>query len=308
MMKRKIHFSSINLESQYHSELNEILDFGVQSIDRTRIGTLRKQHASFAWKGLGAIRGKKLPLKSIQTEAIWMLLGRTDLAFLERHGCTYWRPWVKPNGSFGPIYGEQLRHFDGRVDQLAEAVKLIDSDPYSRRIVLSLWNPCDLPRQALAPCHVIYQFCVMPTLDNGKVLDMHVTQRSGDAFLGVPCDFMLFSIMHQIVALACKITTGQTFYTINDIHIYSNHIDAVNEYQANCLSVNNKYIGDLDVKLTDNFRDTYEMLWDCNIDNDATNNTTRLHRILAVAEACGCDVFDFSNYKSFGPIKAPIAI
>ena len=323
-----IHYTDGFFESQYAEALAKCLHDGVPSEDRTGVGTQRLQHVTFEWSGIAVLRGKKLNPQNAVSELLWMMLGKTDLESLKSRGVNYWDNWVKPDGTFGPIYGAQMRRFGTRAggfDQLRECCRQIVEDPWSRRIVMSLWNPNDLKEMALPPCHCFYQFTVLPVGDGVRELNLHVMQRSADAFIGVPYDFLLFSFMLQLVTLFCDrddapLRAGKVYYTCNDFHVYDNHSGAILQYLkqvTNRREMAKAYgaIG-LTVDSWQGFTQTV-----CNFSNifrgcwaDRRNHGTiegedwrNIDDFLALAWNVP-EVFDFSGYSSQPFIKAPVAV
>lgn len=315
-------------ESQYAEALAKCLHGGVPSEDRTGVGTRRLQHVTFKWSGIAALRGKKLNLSNAVSELLWMMLGKTDLESLKSRGVNYWDSWVKPDGTFGPIYGAQMRDFgtraEGYYDQLRECCRQIIEDPWSRRIIMSLWNPNDLEEMALPPCHCFYQFTVVPA-DDVRELNLHVTQRSADAFIGVPYDFLLFSFMLQLVALFCDrddapLRAGKVYYTCNDFHAYDNHAGAIMQYLKQVTNRRQmaKAYGatGLTVDSWQGFTQTecdlssmFRRCW-ADMRNHGTTDGEDWRNIddfLKLAWNVS-EVFDFSGYGSQPFIKAPVAV
>lgn len=227
---------NLSFEMQYAISLKNILYNGNLSGDRTGTGTLRIQGQKFVLDVSGnkipALRAKKIFNEKILAESLWMFMGKTDLEFLHKYGVNYWNDWADENGQLGPIYGTQMRDFNG-IDQLSKLIDTIKTNPDSRRIIVSLWNPNDLPKMSLEPCHVLYQICVYKDKKGVKKMDMHVTQRSADSFLGVPYDFILFTGMFRMISQVVDIPVNKIHYTCNDYHMYLNHKDAVNKYLEN---------------------------------------------------------------------------
>lgn len=316
-------------ESQYAEALAKCLHDGVPSEDRTGVGTRRLQHVTFEWSGIAALRGKKLNLPNAVSELLWMMLGKTDLESLKSRGVNYWDSWVKPDGTFGPIYGAQMRNFgtraEGYYDQLRECCRQIIEDPWSRRIIMSLWNPNDLEEMALPPCHCFYQFTVVPADDDVRELNLHVTQRSADAFIGVPYDFLLFSFMLQLVALFCDrddapLRAGKVYYTCNDFHVYDNHAGAIMQYLKQVTNQQQmaKAYGatGLTVDSWQGFTQTecdlssmFRCRW-ADMRNHGTTDGEDWRNIDDFLELAWNvpEVFDFSGYDSQPFIKAPVAV
>ncbi len=221
-------------------------------VNRTGVGTSKSFNQVFEFnldspvQPLPILMGKHTGLKTALTELIWIMTGRNDLKFLKDNGVHYWDDWVKKDGTFGPIYGTQMRNFGlTGVDQLRIVVDKLKNNFFDRRIIINLWDPTTMDEQALPPCHVFYHFTT--SLDNSdeKIMNLHVTQRSGDSFLGIPYDLLMFMYMMKIVAFAAstetdKIKVGTLFLTVNDYHLYENHIDIVKKYNQHYIDENNK--------------------------------------------------------------------
>lgn len=316
-------------ESQYAEALAKCLHDGVHSEDRTGVGTRRLQHVTFEWSGIAALRGKKLNLSNAVSELLWMMIGRIDLESLKSRGVNYWDSWVKPDGTFGPVYGAQMRDFgtraEGHYDQLRECCRQIIEDPWSRRIIMSLWNPNDLKEMALPPCHCFYQFTVVPADDGVRELNLHVMQRSADAFIGVPYDFLLFSFMLQLVTLFCDrsdapLRAGKIYYTCNDFHVYDNHTGAIMQYLKQV--TNRRQVAKVygAIGLTVDawqgftqtvcyFSDMFRCCW-ADMRNHGTIDGEDWRNIDDFLELAWNvpEVFDFSGYSSQPFIKAPVAV
>jgi thymidylate synthase len=232
------HFAmrKVSLENQYASSLVNLLNHGIVSGDRTGTGTLRQQNQYFFLDVsndiLPSIRGKQIYNKKIMYEALWMFQGLTNTKYLRDNGVRYWDKWADENGELGPIYGKQMRDFNG-IDQLSEMVGMIRKNPEGRRIMMTLWNPSDLKSQRLPPCHLLYQICVNQDENGIPYMDMHVTQRSGDSFLGIPFDFVLFTAFFRIISEVVGLACNHIHYTIADYHMYLNHEIAVRKYIDN---------------------------------------------------------------------------
>jgi thymidylate synthase len=211
----------------YLDLLKHILDNGVDKSDRTGTGTrsvfgyqLRFDLA----KGFPMVTTKKLHLKSIIHELIWFLQGDTNIAYLKANGVSIWNEWADDEGNLGPVYGQQWRSWAGAdgqtVDQIDWLVKEIKRNPDSRRLVVSAWNPADLPKMALAPCHCLFQFYVV----DGK-LSCQLYQRSADVFLGVPFNIASYALLTLMVAQVCGLQPGDFVHSFGDVHLYSNHFE-----------------------------------------------------------------------------------
>jgi thymidylate synthase len=235
-------------EVQYAASLANLLNHGRPSADRTGTGTIKVQGQHFKLdvrdNALPILRGKKVHAEKIFIEAFWMMKGRTDLQFLHERNVHYWDDWADENGQLGPIYGKQMRDFGG-ADQFAGIVNSIRTNPDSRRHMMSLWNPTELHLQRLPPCHLMYQVGVYMDLEtNEPMMDMHVTQRSGDSFLGIPYDFVLFTMFFRAISEMVSIPCGCIHYTIADYHMYLNHEEAVRKYLDNFTNDPERLIGE----------------------------------------------------------------
>jgi thymidylate synthase len=212
---------------QYLDLLQHILDRGVPKDDRTGTGTLSVFGYQMRFDlahGFPLITTKKLHTRSIIHELLWFLRGDTNVAYLKEHGVSIWNEWAGPDGELGPIYGYQWRSWPlpggGHVDQIAEVIRQIRSNPDSRRLVVSAWNVGDLPRMALAPCHALFQFHVA-----GGRLSCQLYQRSGDTFLGVPFNIASYALLTLMVAQVTGHQPGDFILTLGDAHLYNNHLD-----------------------------------------------------------------------------------
>lgn len=212
---------------QYLDLLRHILDDGVEKSDRTGTGTI----STFGYQmrfnledGFPLVTTKKLHLKSIIHELLWFLRGDTNVRYLQENGVRIWNEWADENGNLGPVYGAQWRSWpaaDGStIDQIAAAVDDIRHNPDSRRIIVSAWNVADLPRMALAPCHLLFQFYVA----DGR-LSLQLYQRSADTFLGVPFNIASYALLLMMTAHVTGLRPGEFIHTLGDAHIYKNHIE-----------------------------------------------------------------------------------
>jgi thymidylate synthase len=214
---------------QYLDLLQHILDNGVEKSDRTGTGTkscFGYQMRFDLQEGFPLVTTKKLHLKSIIYELLWFLKGETNIAYLKEHGVSIWDEWADENGELGPVYGKQWRSWQGAdekiVDQVTDLIKQIKTNPDSRRLIVSAWNVSDLPKMALMPCHVLFQFYVV----NGK-LSCQLYQRSADVFLGVPFNIASYALLTMMIAQVCDLAPGEFIHTFGDVHIYSNHMEQV---------------------------------------------------------------------------------
>jgi len=214
---------------QYLDLLGHILQNGVKKEDRTGTGTLSVfgyQMRFDVGAGFPLVTTKKLHLKSIIHELLWFLKGETNVRYLQKHGVRIWNEWADPSGDLGHIYGYQWRSWPdydgGYIDQITEAINLIQHNPDSRRIIVSAWNVGDLKRMNLPPCHVFFQFYVV----DGK-LSLQLYQRSADVFLGVPFNIASYALLLMMVAQVTGLQPGDFIHTFGDVHIYTNHIEQV---------------------------------------------------------------------------------
>ena len=212
---------------QYHELLRLILERGRPKTDRTGTGTLSvfgHQMRFDLGAGFPLVTTKKVHTKSIIHELLWFLRGDTNIRYLKDHGVSIWDEWADRDGNLGPIYGHQWRSWPaaggGTVDQIAEAVRQIRETPDSRRIIVSAWNPADLPKMALAPCHALFQFYVA----DGR-LSCQLYQRSADVFLGVPFNIASYALLTAMMAQVTGQNPGEFILTLGDAHLYSNHLD-----------------------------------------------------------------------------------
>jgi len=216
---------------QYLDLLRHILDHGRPKDDRTGTGTLSvfgHQTRYDLGDGFPLLTTKKLHFKSIAYELLWFLRGDTNVRFLREHGVTIWDEWADEQGELGPVYGYQWRSWpapDGRhIDQIAAVVEQIRQSPNSRRLMVSAWNVADIPRMALAPCHVLFQFYVVA----GR-LSCQMYQRSADVFLGVPFNIASYALLTRMVAQVTGLAPGELVHTLGDAHLYLNHLDKARE-------------------------------------------------------------------------------
>jgi thymidylate synthase len=212
---------------QYHDLLARILDSGVRKEDRTGTGTLSvfgHQMRFDLTEGFPLVTTKKLHIKSIVHELVWFLAGDTNIAYLKANGVRIWDEWADADGNLGPVYGRQWRSFPkpdgGAVDQIAWVASEIRRNPDSRRLVVSAWNPGEIDRMALAPCHCLFQFYVA----EGR-LSCQLYQRSADAFLGVPFNIASYALLTQMMAQASGLQPGEFVHTLGDAHLYLNHLE-----------------------------------------------------------------------------------
>ena len=219
-------------ERQYLALLADILEHGVRREDRTGVGTLgvfgRQMRFDLA-AGFPLLTTKKLHTKSIILELLWFLRGDTNVRWLQERGVTIWDEWADAQGELGPVYGKQWRSWaapDGRViDQIAKVVDQIRQNPFSRRHIVSAWNPAEVDDMALPPCHCLFQFFVEPEPDGPGRLSCQLYQRSADVFLGVPFNIASYALLTQMVAQVTGLKAGEFVHTLGDAHLYLNHVE-----------------------------------------------------------------------------------
>ena len=221
-------------ERQYLALLAEVLERGAPKSDRTGTGTrsVFGRQMRFELEGsFPLLTTKKLHLKSIVYELLWFLRGDTNVRWLQEHGVTIWDEWADANGELGPVYGYQWRHWrasDGRdIDQIRQVLDSLRARPDSRRHLVSAWNPADVDRMALPPCHALFQFYVA-----GGRLSCQMYQRSADLFLGVPFNIASYALLTLMVAQVTDLRPGEFVLTLGDAHLYLNHLAQAREQLA----------------------------------------------------------------------------
>jgi thymidylate synthase len=263
--------------NQYENFLKYVYENGTLKSDRTGTGTksiFGYQMRFDLNEGFPLITTKKVHLKSIIHELLWFLKGETNTAYLKENGVSIWDEWADEQGNLGPVYGKQWRSWaspDGQViDQISDIVKTLKSNPDSRRMIVSAWNPSDLPKMALAPCHCLFQFYVA----DGK-LSCQLYQRSADIFLGVPFNIASYALLTMMLAQVCGLKYGDFVHTFGDAHIYTNHFEQV-ELQLSRTS--NAYPT---MKINNNVESIFDFKY---------------------------EDFTLENYNPHPPIKAPVAV
>ena len=248
---------------QYLDLLQYVLDHGTERQDRTGTGTVGVFGYQMRFdlsQGFPVLTTKKLHLRSIIYELLWFLRGDTNIKYLKDHGVSIWDEWADAEGNLGPVYGSQWRSWpDGRggtIDQIANVVEQIKTNPYSRRLMVTAWNPAEIEEMALPPCHCLFQFYVEPGSTSGRVaeslsgkvatqsnnsatqplshseapkgrLSCQLYQRSADIFLGVPFNIASYALLTMMMAQVCGLEPGEFVHTFGDAHIYKNHLDQV---------------------------------------------------------------------------------
>jgi thymidylate synthase len=286
-------------EKQYLDALSLIQKEGIFEADRTKTGTYRYPGLTMKFdmsKGFPLLTTKKILFYPMIVELLWFLQGRNDLKWLQERNCNIWNSWHLEDGTIGRGYGVQYRSWAKgvihKVDQIKEAISTLKTDPSSRRIIVSAWNPGELDQMALPPCHAFYQFIAID-----KTLHIVLHQRSADFFLGIPWNIASYSVLLHLVAREVGMKAGTLTHNIGDAHIYSNHMDQVKEQLSRVpfappkLIVNDKLFPE---SLGQN--NERGLLWW--IDNKASNVTLDDIKSLIKVEDYNCHSF----------IKAPVAV
>jgi len=219
------------LETPYEDLLRDVLTNGSHKTDRTGTGTgsvFGRQLRFDLSQGFPLITTKRVHFKSIAYELLWFLRGESNVGWLREHGVTIWDEWADAAGELGPVYGVQWRSWPtaggDTIDQISDVIQAIKTTPDSRRLIVSAWNPADIPSMALAPCHALFQFYVA----DGK-LSCQLYQRSADLFLGVPFNIASYALLTHLVAAQTGLAVGDFVWTGGDCHIYDNHVEQVAE-------------------------------------------------------------------------------
>jgi thymidylate synthase len=212
---------------QYLDLMRHVRDHGVRKDDRTRTGTISVFGYQMRFDlaaGLPLVTTKKLHLRSIIYELLWFMRGDTNIKYLKDNKVSIWDEWADANGDLGPVYGQQWRSWPARdggvIDQLGDVVKRIQKTPDSRRLIVTAWNPADVDKMALPPCHCLFQFYVA----DGK-LSCQLYQRSADIFLGVPFNIASYALLTHMIAKVCGLGVGEFVHTLGDAHLYLNHLE-----------------------------------------------------------------------------------
>ena len=262
---------------QYHDLLRHILQHGTRKTDRTGTGTLSVFGYQMRFnleEGFPLLTTKKVHTKSIIHELLWFIKGDTNIKYLKDNGVSIWDEWASESGDLGPVYGKQWRSWeapDGRViDQLSDVLRQLKNSPDSRRMIISAWNPADVPNMALPPCHLLMQFYVA----DGK-LSCQLYQRSADVFLGVPFNIASYALLTMMIAQECGYTAHEFIWTGGDSHLYLNHLEQV------------------ETQLSREFRPL---------------PTMRLNAAVKSVFDFTYDDFTLENYNPHPAIKAPVAV
>ncbi len=212
---------------QYLDLLQDILDNGQDANNRTGIYARKvfgRQMRFDLSKGFPLVTTKKVYLRAIIHELIWLLSGNTNIKYLHDNNVTIWDEWADENGDLGPVYGHQWRNFNSQgIDQIKDVIERIKKNPQDRRLIVTAWNPAQIDEMALPPCHCFFQFDVTP---DGK-LNCQLYQRSCDMFLGVPFNIASYALLTMMVAQVCGLKAGEFVHTLGNAHIYSNHFEQV---------------------------------------------------------------------------------
>lgn len=212
----------------YLQLLRDVMEYGEKRTDRTGVGTL----SVFGYQcrydlslGFPLLTTKKVHLKSIIHELLWFLRGDTNIRYLHENGVSIWDEWADENGELGPVYGKQWRSWEApggqKIDQISQVLESIKKNPYSRRHIVSAWNPADVEKMALPPCHTLFQFYV----HGDRRLSCQLYQRSADIFLGVPFNIASYSLLTLMMAQVCDLKPGYFVHTMGDAHLYLNHLE-----------------------------------------------------------------------------------
>jgi thymidylate synthase len=222
----------------YLNLLQHILDNGTNKMDRTGTGTRSifgyQMHFNLQ-EGFPLVTTKKVHTKSIIYELLWFLKGDTNIKYLTDNGVSIWNEWADEQGNLGPVYGAQWRSWQGAngqtIDQISELIKLLHTDPDSRRLIVNAWNVAELPKMKLSPCHALFQFYTTPPNialgETKRKLSCQLYQRSADVFLGVPFNIASYALLTHMIAHVCNMEVGNFIHSFGDVHIYSNHIEQV---------------------------------------------------------------------------------
>jgi thymidylate synthase len=262
---------------QYLDLMRHVRDHGILKMDRTGTGT----RSVFGYQmrfdlaaGFPLVTTKKLHLRSIIYELLWLLSGDTNIKFLHDNKVSIWDEWADANGDLGPVYGAQWRSWPSRdggvIDQISGTVERIRKNPDSRRLLVTAWNPADVDKMALPPCHCLFQFYVA----NGK-LSCQLYQRSADIFLGVPFNIASYALLTHMMAHVTGLKAGEFVHTLGDAHIYLNHLEQINEQLSRTPFALPRLVMKREVKAIDQFR---------------------------------FEDFEIVNYQSHAHISAPVAV
>ena len=306
-----------HFESEYYQSLKNVLYNGNKNMDRTGVGTAMTVGQSITIDlnitPIPLLRGKFVSPVGAFVEAMWILMGRTDLAFLKDNGVNYWDYWVNSEGNFGPIYGAQMRNQNGTInpgsgiDQLTNVLNTLIDNPDSRRMIIDLWNPAEQHLMSLPPCHVFYQFHTFITSSGRRELQLSVYQRSADAFIGVPYDFMLFYWIGKFVEWFTGYEFTKIWCAFGNYHIYSNQHQQINDYFNN-IEVNSKNI---DFNLPIQHRYRLEQIfpeWKMESTELTSTQVNDLIEIFWSQKEMLTSLVNYSKDERYGLIKTPVAV
>ena len=241
---------------QYLDLMAHVLAHGVRKEDRTGTGTLSvfgHQMRFDLGQGFPLVTTKKLHLRSIIHELLWFIRGETNVNYLHDNKVTIWDDWADADGELGPVYGAQWRSWPARdgsaIDQLADVIARIRKNPDSRRLLVTAWNPVDVDKMALPPCHCLFQFYVA----NGK-LSCQLYQRSADIFLGVPFNIASYALLTHLIAHVTGLEPGEFIHTLGDAHLYLNHLEQADAQLARAPLPSPRLVMKRDVRAIDDFR------------------------------------------------------
>ena len=261
----------------YLELMQQVLDKGAVKEDRTGTGTrslFGYQMRFDLQQGFPVLATKKLHLRSIIHELLWFLRGDTNIAYLHEHNVKIWDEWADENGDLGPVYGHQWRSWPkpngSSIDQISQVIEQIRNNPDSRRLMVSAWNPADVERMALPPCHALFQFYVA----DGR-LSCQLYQRSADIFLGVPFNMASYALLTLMIAQVCDLQPGEFVHTLGDAHLYSNHL------QQARLQLSRQPMDLPQMQLNPERRSVFDFVY---------------------------EDFELQNYQAHPSIKAPIAV
>lgn len=219
-------------EQAYLDLLAEVMADGVERMDRTGVGTrgvFGRQIRFDLSAGFPLLTTKRVHFRSVVLELIWFLSGSTNVRWLQAQGCTIWDEWADAEGELGPVYGKQWRSWAApngeSIDQIARLVANLKANPYSRRHVISAWNPAEVDEMALPPCHCLFQFHVAPGADGRDRLSCQLYQRSADIFLGVPFNIASYALLTHMIAAEAGLEVGEFVHSFGDLHLYLNHLE-----------------------------------------------------------------------------------
>jgi len=228
--------ASTACERAYLDLLRDVLVNGVERMDRTGVGTrgvFGRQIRFDLSQGFPLLTTKRLFTRAIVVELLWFLAGSTNVRWLQERGCSIWDEWADADGELGPVYGKQWRSWAASngesLDQISKLMANLKANPYSRRHVISAWNPAEVDDMALPPCHCLFQFFVAPGPDGRDRLSCQLYQRSADIFLGVPFNIASYALLTHMVAETLGLQVGEFVHSFGDLHLYLNHLDQAKE-------------------------------------------------------------------------------